>query len=75
VTKLKLLITGDYGFIGSNFVLYMLKKYSNYRIANFDKLTYVENPTNLKDLENNPNYSFMQGDICNPAISKKAVKK
>lgn len=61
---MKLLITGGAGFIGSNFIRHILKKYPNYTIINFDKLTYCGNLDNLKDIENNPNYKFIQGDIC-----------
>jgi dTDP-D-glucose 4,6-dehydratase len=53
VTYLKLLVTGGCGFIGSNFIRYMLEKYPHYKIINLDKLTYAGNPANLKDIENN----------------------
>ncbi|RXA21995.1 dTDP-glucose 4,6-dehydratase [Methanosarcina sp. MSH10X1] len=72
---MKLLITGGCGFIGSNFIRYMLEKYPDYQIINFDKLTYAGNPANLKDIENNPNYSFVKGDICDPDIVNKVMKK
>ena len=62
---MKLLITGGAGFIGSNFILYWLKKYQQDKIANLDKLTYAGNLENLKSVEKNPNYSFVKGDICN----------
>jgi dTDP-glucose 4,6-dehydratase len=62
------LITGGAGFIGSNFVLYMLKKYSDIRIINLDKLTYAGNLENLKDIESNPNYKFIEGDICDKEL-------
>ena len=58
------LVTGGAGFIGSNFVLYMLAKYDDVKIVNLDKLTYAGNLENLKDVENNPNHIFVQGDIC-----------
>jgi dTDP-glucose 4,6-dehydratase len=74
VTELKLLVTGGCGFIGSNFIRYMLEKYPDYQIVNLDKLTYAGNPANLKDLENNPNYSFVKGDICDPVIVKEVMK-
>jgi dTDP-glucose 4,6-dehydratase len=61
---MKLLITGGAGFIGSNFIRYILKKYSNYQITNLDLLTYAGNLENLKEVEKNPNYKFVQGDIC-----------
>ena len=63
-----LLVTGGMGFIGSNFIRYMLKKYKRYKIINLDKLTYAGNPENLRDVENNENYKFVKGDICDPKI-------
>lgn len=71
---LNLLITGGYGFIGSNFIRYMLEKYPNCNIFNLDKLTYAGNPDNLKDIENSPNYSFIRGDICDPAVVDKVMQ-
>ncbi|WP_196007995.1 dTDP-glucose 4,6-dehydratase [Clostridium tyrobutyricum] len=59
------LVTGGAGFIGSNFVHYMLKKYNDIKIINYDKLTYAGNLENLKSVADNPNYTFIQGDICN----------
>ena len=59
------LVTGGAGFIGSNFVHYMLNKYGrDIRIINVDKLTYAGNLENLKDVENLPNYTFVKADIC-----------
>ena len=58
------LVTGGAGFIGSNFVLYMLNKYDDVFIINVDKLTYAGNLENLKSVENNPRYTFVQADIC-----------
>jgi dTDP-D-glucose 4,6-dehydratase len=58
------LVTGGAGFIGSNFVHYMLKKYNDIKIINYDKLTYAGNLENLKSIADNPNYTFIQGDIC-----------
>lgn len=60
---MKLLITGGAGFIGSNFVLYMLKQYPEYRIINVDALTYAGNFENLKSIESNPNHTFVKADI------------
>jgi len=60
---LRLLVTGGAGFIGSNFVRYVLGQYSDYRIVNLDKLTYAGNLENLSGLESNPRHSFCQGDI------------
>ncbi len=58
------LVTGGAGFIGSNFVIYMLNKYDDVNIINVDKLTYAGNLENLKSVENNPRYTFYQADIC-----------
>src|SRR3989339_1311362 len=60
---MKLLICGGAGFIGSNFVRLMVNKYPDYKIVNYDKLTYAGNLDNLKDIESRPNYTFMKGDI------------
>ncbi|WP_106767212.1 dTDP-glucose 4,6-dehydratase [Paenibacillus faecalis] len=60
---MKLLVTGGAGFIGSNFVLYMLRKHPDYHIMNMDALTYAGNLENLKSVEDDPNYSFIKGDI------------
>ena len=60
-----ILLTGCAGFIGSNFVPYFLQKYINYKLINLDLLTYAGNLENLKECENNPNYKFIKGDICN----------
>lgn len=62
------MVTGGAGFIGSNFVRYMLKKYPDYRVTVLDKLTYAGNRENLADLENNNNYKFVVGDICDEKI-------
>ena len=66
-----LLVTGGAGFIGSNFIHYMLEKYPDYKIINLDKLTYAGNLENLRDVENNPKYSFVKGDIADSAIVEK----
>ncbi|MBM7654740.1 dTDP-glucose 4,6-dehydratase [Neobacillus cucumis] len=60
---MKLLVTGGAGFIGSNFVRYMVNKYPNYMIVNLDLLTYAGNLENLKDIEDASNYKFVRGDI------------
>ena len=63
-----LLVTGGAGFIGSNFIHYMIGKYPDYRIINLDKLTYAGNLENLRDVEDNPNYEFVKGDIADTGI-------
>ncbi|WP_195573512.1 dTDP-glucose 4,6-dehydratase [Paenibacillus sp. 1001270B_150601_E10] len=60
---MKLLVTGGAGFIGSNFVYYMVNKYPNYHIINLDALTYAGNLENLLEVEHKPNYTFIKGDI------------
>ena len=70
---MRLLVTGGAGFIGSNFIRYVLGKYPDYKIVNLDKLTYAGNPDNLRDVEGNKNYSFVQGDICDGKLIKKLI--
>lgn len=65
------LVTGGAGFIGSNFIIYMLNRYNDIKIINVDKLTYAGNLENLKGVQDNPNYSFVQADICD----KEAITK
>lgn len=60
---MKLLVTGGAGFIGSNFVLYMLQQHPDYQIVNVDALTYAGNLENLKSIENHPNHTFVKADI------------
>ncbi|MBU3192298.1 dTDP-glucose 4,6-dehydratase [Clostridium bowmanii] len=62
------LVTGGAGFIGSNFIYYMFNKYSDIKIINLDKLTYAGNLDNLKRLENNTDYTFVRGDICDKKL-------
>lgn len=59
-----ILVTGGAGFIGNCFIRHMLQKYSNYKIINLDALTYAGNLENLYDVKDNPNYEFVNGDIC-----------
>jgi len=61
---MKLLVTGGAGFIGSNFLHYILKKHSDYQVINLDSLTYCGNLENLKDIEKDERYRFVKGDIC-----------
>lgn len=72
---MKLLVTGGAGFIGSNFILYWLKKYPNDKIINLDKLTYAGNLENLRSVEKNPNYEFVRGDICDPKLVNSLTEK
>lgn len=69
------LVTGGAGFIGSNFVLYMLKKYKDIRIINLDKLTYAGNLENLKSVENDERHIFVQGDICDKELVSSLFEK
>jgi len=61
-----ILITGGAGFIGSNFIRYLIQKYPNFKIINFDKLTYAGNLNNLTTIEDNSNYVFVKGDVADP---------
>lgn len=72
---MKILVTGGAGFIGSNFIRQILKKYTDYEIINLDKLTYAGNPENLADLKKNKRYEFVKGDIADPRIVDKCVKQ
>ena len=63
-----ILVTGCAGFIGSNFVPYFLEKYKDYSIVNLDLLTYAGDLDNLTECENNSQYKFIKGDICNRAL-------
>jgi dTDP-glucose 4,6-dehydratase len=69
------LVTGGTGFIGSNFLLYMLSKYDEIEIINLDKLTYAGNLENLKSIENDPNHIFIQGDICDKELVEGLFQK
>ncbi len=70
----KILVTGGAGFIGSNFIRYILNKYPDYQVVNLDKLTYAGRRENLKDIENDPRYKFVKGDICDAKTVAKIVK-
>ena len=71
-----LMVTGGAGFIGSNFVRYMLEKYSDYHVLVYDKLTYAGNLDNLKDVATRftDRYDFVQGDICDAALVREMVQ-
>lgn len=70
---MKILVTGGSGFIGSCFVRHMLNKHPNYKIVNLDALTYCGNIENLKDVENNPNYTFVHGNICDKKLVRELI--
>lgn len=70
-----ILVTGGAGFIGSNFIRYIINKYDDYRIINLDALTYAGNLDNLKDIEDNPNYVFVKGDISDIDTVNKIIEK
>ncbi|MEY4927943.1 MAG: hypothetical protein RI894_2379, partial [Bacteroidota bacterium] len=69
------LITGGAGFIGSNFVLYFLKKYPNQQIVNLDALTYAANLDYLQEANSFKNYFFEKGDICDNLFLKELFEK
>ncbi|HLM83975.1 MAG TPA: dTDP-glucose 4,6-dehydratase [Candidatus Bathyarchaeia archaeon] len=71
---MKFLVTGGAGFIGSNFIRYIFKKYPDYEIVNLDLLTYAGNLENLKDIEGNKNYKFMRGDIVDKELVNDLAK-
>jgi dTDP-glucose 4,6-dehydratase len=72
---MRLLVTGGAGFIGTNFVKYVLRKYPDYQILTLDKLTYAGNLENLRDLEREPRHRFVRGDICDAAAVEKLVRE
>ncbi|MEY4931053.1 MAG: dTDP-glucose 4,6-dehydratase [Bacteroidota bacterium] len=63
-----ILVTGGAGFIGSNFIPYFLSKHSDYQVVNLDLLTYAGNLENLKEVERDTRYTFVQGDICDRSL-------
>lgn len=64
----KILVTGGAGFIGSNFVHYLLRRHDDVEVINLDKLTYAGNLENLRDIKGHPNYRFVKGDICDAGL-------
>lgn len=70
-----ILVSGGAGFIGSNFVSYVLNKNPNIHIVNIDSLTYAGDLSNLKEVKNHPNYSFVNGDICNRVLIEDLFNK
>ena len=71
---MKIFVTGGAGFIGSNFIRHVLALNQKYKIVNYDKLTYAGNLANLELVAQNPNYSFVRGDICDAAAVEEAMR-
>jgi dTDP-glucose 4,6-dehydratase len=71
---MKILVTGGAGFIGSNFIRYVLGLGKNHSIVNYDKLTYAGNLANLESIAKDPNYRFLRGDICDAASVEAAME-
>jgi dTDP-glucose 4,6-dehydratase len=67
-------VTGGAGFIGSNFVRFMLRRYDDLEVVNLDKLTYAGNLDNLRDVEDDARYTFVKGDICDAAVVRAALQ-
>ena len=72
---MKLLVTGGAGFIGSCFVRHILNKYSDYKVINLDALTYCGNLENLNDVKDNPNYTFVKGNICDKKLVQDLISE
>ena len=72
---MRLLVTGGCGFIGSNFIQFLLDKYKDVRIINLDKLTYCGNPENLTSVAKDSRYSFVCGDICDEKLAEELAEK
>jgi dTDP-glucose 4,6-dehydratase len=75
MSKKTILVTGGAGFIGSNFVPYFLDKHPDYILINLDALTYAGDLSNLKEVEGNPRYEFIKGDICDRNLVEKVFSK
>ena len=71
----RILVTGGAGFIGSNFVCYILRQHPDWEVANLDKLTYAGNLENLTDVEGNPRYHFVKGDITDRELVDKLLEQ
>ncbi|HEX6210795.1 MAG TPA: dTDP-glucose 4,6-dehydratase [Methylomirabilota bacterium] len=71
---MKLLVTGGCGFIGSNFIRRILTEHPDDSVVNLDKLTYAGNPANLADVERDPRYAFVQGDIADAALVRDVAR-
>lgn len=72
---MRLLVTGGAGFIGSCFIRHILDKYPDYKIINLDALTYAGNIENLSDIKNNPNYTFVHGNICDKKLVRDLISQ
>ena len=72
---MRILVTGGAGFIGSCFVRHMLNKHPDYKIINLDALTYAGNIENLDDIKNNPNYTFVHGNICDKKLARELISE
>jgi len=72
---MNLLICGGAGFIGSNFVKYWLAEHPQMKILVYDKLTYAGNLANLSDVKDNPNFNFVEGDICDGRKLESVITK
>ena len=72
---MRLLVTGGAGFIGSCFVRHILTKHPDYKIINLDALTYAGNIENLNDVKNNPNYTFVHGNICDKLLVRDLISE
>src|SRR5229473_3321185 len=71
---MKLFVTGGAGFIGSNFIRYVLQAKNSHAIVNYDKLTYAGNLANLHAIAHHPGYRFVKGDICDPIAAEAAMR-
>lgn len=70
-----LLVTGGAGFIGSCFIRHIINKYKDYKVINLDALTYAGNIENLDDIKDNPNYTFVRGNICDKKLVRELINK
>lgn len=71
----RVMVTGGAGFIGSNFIRYILRRHSGWRVINLDKLTYAGNPANLKDVQSDLRYQFVKGDIADRKLMDRLFKE
>ena len=71
---MRIFVTGGAGFIGSNFIRYVLNAETGFSIVNYDKLTYAGNLANLESVVDNPHYEFVRGDICDAAAVETAMR-